>query len=82
MTNYIEIEQRYTDGHAGLSYEVWYAVKPSPGGQVREGKLRLFDWESWRIRGTELTVSDKEDIAGLRALLDAIEVELDKEPSA
>ena len=82
MTNYIEIEQRYTDGHAELSYEVWYAVKPSPGGQVREGKLRLFDWESWRIRGTELTVSDKEDIAGLRALLDAIEVELDKEPSA
>ena len=82
MTNYIEIEQRYTDEHTELSYEVWYAVKPSPGGQVREGKLRLHDWEPWRIGGTELTVSDKEDIAGLRALLDAIEVELDKEPSA
>lgn len=82
MTNYIEIEQRYTDEYTELSYWVWYAVKPSPGGQVREGKLRLFDWEPWRIRGTELTVSDKEDLAGLRALLDAIEVELDKEPSA
>ena len=28
-----------------------------------------------------MTNSDKEDLAGLRALLDAIEIEMDKEPS-
>lgn len=87
MTNYIEVVHEYIDEeHGDSNQDVYYAVRPSVSRYRlnTENNPTGPDWSEmfdpgWALSGgTSVYVYDKEDIAGLRKLLDAIEKELDK----
>lgn len=81
MTNYIEIEHSYETESAELNTDVWYAVRPTPGSYIHKTELHPDYPDGWAIRGSNLHIHDKQDIAALRKLLNVIEAELDKEQS-
>lgn len=94
MKNYVEVTHDYIvkeapgkDGSIWVdeSHTVWYAVRPTPevwdyykeeDGPSKE--LFSSDHGAWLIQGTTLAVYSEDDIAGLRKLLDAIEIELNE----
>lgn len=86
MKNYIEVVHRYAepDDFYGVGFmhseDVFYAVRPSSSRFGRGGESLKSMWsESWSLNGSSLQVHGLEDIAGLRKLLDAVEVEMKKE---
>lgn len=89
MKNYIEIVHEYDDSDTewhSESRDIWYAVRPTTPSyrQWKQGEPEE-DWSdhsllhtSWSING-DISIYGKEDIAGLRKLLDAIEAQYEEE---
>lgn len=77
--NYIEVEHTYVDKDLAENFDIWYAVRPSPS-RVRfsgDGEPTEFFGSSWEIEGLgPVLIHGREDIAGLRKLLDAIEEQM------
>lgn len=84
MTNYIEIQHRYTDADGDLNIDTRWAVSPTPHEWTHADGTRG-DWShivggSWQIEpGNPINIYDQSDIDGLRKLLDAIEERLKNE---
>lgn len=91
--NYIEAKHEYTGPHDddGLRLrhvDVWYAHRPSAPGYVTikhddeptEGPQAVVTtaWTLDRAGAERLTIFDREDIAGLRKLLDLLEEDFDR----
>lgn len=88
--NYIEIEHEYRSTgesprgkYVEKSVDVWYATRPSSSlfeywpeteeePEYETGK----NHNGWAINGSNLSIYTKEDVVGLRKLLDAIEESL------
>lgn len=86
MTHYIEIVHEYNDEDGDESEDVYYAVHPSVsryrfnagGNSTGSDWSEMFD-PGWALNGGQAVyIYDRECIAGLRKLLDAIEEELSK----
>lgn len=86
MTNYIEVEHYYRDDDGDENWDIHYAVKPTDSRYKFKGEdsSLVSAWNpGWTIEGGNgVTVTTPADLTGLRLLLDAIEVELDKEQNA
>ena len=83
--NYIEVKNKYIDSDGDTCEDVWFAVRPTPATWTYKGREtgytpELKD-EAWVIQpgSGSIGVWDKDDIAGLRKLLDAIEAQWEAE---
>ena len=78
------VETKDTDV-AEKVYETWYAVDTSNWYAWEEdgdGFLGALAGPSWHVNGTTLVIHSKQDIAGLRKLLDAIEQDFNEKKEA
>lgn len=82
MTNYIEITHEYKDEKYGDdNRDVYFAVKPTPSSWCHREETEWYMGydEGWAVNGGQpVRVQDRNDVAGLRKLLDAIEEEMSK----
>ena len=69
--NYIEVHVEQENGDV----DGWFAVK-SPGSYWAEDDAFDFQFNDWRLEGTDLYVTSLESVWGLRLLLDEIEAKL------
>ena len=83
MTNYIEVTHIYLNSNEDRTEECRWAVRPTPDKWFEgpDGELILTPfYGGWDIEPSnhKVTIYEQSDIDGLRKLLDAIEVEINK----
>lgn len=71
--NYIEVFHEYEDKDFDTCRDTWWAVRPTPyKWRNSEGEMVDVMAEPWKIQG-DIYVWDKQDIAGIRKLLDKLD---------
>ena len=81
MKNYIEVENKYTDEDGAVNVDVYCAVRPTPSRVELEDHRTLDFLSPWVLFPDEdvVRVYGREEIDGIRKLLDAVEAEMEAE---